>query len=294
YDQFPLRVAEASLWDPASPPRREPLVVYGAAVDLTDARRRAVLHAVELYASLTADPRRLLGDGTPGHGLVAGVSLLDGRPRTVPAATVFPRRRRSAPSGLTGVAARLSWPEAVEAALLDQWTDLVVRSPDLRGQDPPRIDPAALCLDEVGARFRDVLDLLGREYAVHDMTADKRVPTFAFTLSGRTVAYRSGVTAASAVRDGLLQLLLAYQASATGQPEYAPEPVRQLPSAPREHTAPSFEPPSAEPSAEQRRRILVETFEAAGRTPVLIPLDHDPAVVRALPYVLRVVVLADG
>ena len=281
YDQFPLRVAEASLWDPSAPPGREPLSVYGAAIDLADARRQAILRAIGRHASLMAGAR--LG-GDP----VAGVSLLDGTPRTVPASALLPSAE---PGGVTGVAAALSWQDAVEAALLDQWTELVVRSPEPRGP-AARIDLAGLPPDEPGARFRDVLDLLGREYAVHDLTADERVPTFAFTLSGRTVAYSSGLTAAEAIRAGLPRLLLAYQASATGQPEYAPEPVPQVPLDGAGSTR-AVASSDAAPSGQRRRSVLVEAFQAAGRTPVVVPLDHDPAVARALPYVLQVVLLSD-
>jgi hypothetical protein len=63
---------------------------------------------------------------------------------------------------------------------------------------------------------------------VHDVTGSLGVPTFACSLAGRTVSYGCGVSGTLALRDGLLRLLLAYQALANDEPAYAPAAVPDL------------------------------------------------------------------
>jgi len=190
------------------------------------------------------------------------------------------------PEPPTGVAAAGSWRAALERGLLQHCLDLTVAAAGEPDRPFPPVDVAGAALDDLGSRHRELLDMTRSRYAVHDVTALPGVPAFAFSLWGRTVAYRAGVTAADAIRDGLEQLLLAYQAPFNPRPPYAPPPVPQLPG-PGEARPPGAAPARAE-APDDRIGALVVALESAGRRPFARPLDRDPAVRAVLPYVLAV------
>jgi hypothetical protein len=126
---------------------------------------------------------------------------------------------------------------------------------------------------------------LGEPVTVHDVTGPLGVPTFACQLAGRTVAYGCATSAADALADGLGQLLLAYQARADAQPAYAPAPVPDLPA----HLRGSATRP-VEPGPPLGVPDLVAAMARRGCRAAAVPLDHDPEVHRAMPYVAHVVV----
>ena len=97
---------------------------------------------------------------------------------------------------------------------------------------------------------------------------------------------------AEALRDGLEQALLACQACAYNQSDYAPQPVLQLPeslrgdhSQPLETSEPSVRPPVAD------QRSIVDALHQLGWIPVVVPLNHDPEMSQIMPYVVNVVLV---
>jgi len=71
--------------------------------------------------------------------------------------------------------------------------------------------------------------VLRERLEVYDVTGSPRVPTLAFRLDGVTVAYASGFSFGDALRDGLAEVLLFYQAQGDGEAPYAPAPVPPIP-----------------------------------------------------------------
>lgn len=260
--QFPLRVLESN-------------GVYGAGVDSADARADAVFRAVAEYAAGTVDARRLLdGEGWPLSDVgprwleappepawTLGKSLVDGDVELVPTSLVFSADR-------VGVAAGREWTTAVTDALLSHCLHRTVTAISAAGEPFPLVDLPP-------SRHLDLLAAAGREIAVYDVTDGSAVPTFAFCLDGRTVAYRNHLDPLRAIEDGLLHTLLAHQ--------LAVPPVPDLPAQRRSSRA---EPVGG---AALPQSALVDVLRDNG--PVVVPLDHDPAVAELLPYVLRVVLL---
>jgi hypothetical protein len=260
--QFPLRVLESN-------------GVYGVGVDSADARADAVFQAVAEYAAGAVDARRLLdGEGWPLSDVgprwleappepawTLGKSLVDGDVELVPTSLVFSADR-------VGVAAGREWTTAVTDALLSHCLHRTVTAISAAGEPFPLVDLPP-------SRHLDLLAAAGREIAVYDVTDGSAVPTFAFCLDGRTVAYRNHLDPLRAIEDGLLHTLLAHQ--------LAVPPVPDLPAQRRSSRA---EPVGG---AALPQSALVDVLRDNG--PVVVPLDHDPAVAELLPYVLRVVLL---
>jgi hypothetical protein len=81
----------------------------------------------------------------------------------------------------------------------------------------------------------------------------------------------------------------AVQARVHDQPGYAPPPGSALPVRRRgDRPAPVPDSPPLTVG------ILAARLRAAGRTPVVVPLDHDPGLVRIVPYLVNVVLLDGG
>jgi hypothetical protein len=244
-------------------------------VDSADARADAVFQAVAEYAAGAVDARRLLdGEGWPLSDVgprwleappepawTLGKSLVDGDVELVPTSLVFSADR-------VGVAAGREWTTAVTDALLSHCLHRTVTAISAAGEPFPLVDLPP-------SRHLDLLAAAGREIAVYDVTDGSAVPTFAFCLDGRTVAYRNHLDPLRAIEDGLLHTLLAHQ--------LAVPPVPDLPAQRRSSRA---EPVGG---AALPQSALVDVLRDNG--PVVVPLDHDPAVAELLPYVLRVVLL---
>lgn len=283
FAQLPLNVAAVTV---SSPPR----LVTGAGPTMGEARWRAVLAGIAGYCATALDPARLTGptgravavgrarpvdDATRLAGRrLWGCRLADGRPRLVAATAVFD-------ADMTGVAARYDWAGAVSAGLFDHCARLTAAS--VTGA-VGLLDPYALRPDDEALAYLEMLAVLGVAPRVYDVTGPLRVPTLAFVARGRTIAYVSAPQPADALADGLRAVLLDEQSSRAGQPEYAPPPVRQL----------SLDTPDvgfATPPDGCTVAQVVSALVAAGLDPVVVPLDHDPAVHDVLPYVARVVMV---
>jgi hypothetical protein len=110
------------------------------------------------------------------------------------------------------------------------------------------------------------------------------VPTLAFCLDGAAVAYASGFSFTDALRDGLAEVLLAYQAQASHEPGYAPPAVPPVPVRGRVPRA------AACPAWSTDEATVAARLAQLGWTAVAVPLDHDPGVTASImPYLVNVV-----
>ncbi|OLB64232.1 MAG: hypothetical protein AUI10_12015 [Actinobacteria bacterium 13_2_20CM_2_72_6] len=83
--------------------------------------------------------------------------------------------------------------------------------------------------------------------------------------------------------------MLAYQSELADEPDYRPPAVPDLPEGTRGDSPPR---PIRDGDSDRAGRFarLVDALAARGGPPVAVPLDHDPGLSAALPFVVRVVV----
>lgn len=306
--QLPLHVTTATVSDPvgllgAGLPRP---VVQGAGPDFETARYRAAMAALATYASIMVDPRRLIsaaGDplsppeqavpadaatwSRPARQAAArAVDLSDGRVVAIPAGHVFPALSEVDGEYVApvGVAAGYSWAEAVTSGLLAHCRRLTVAEAVAAGSPFPRVDPASGPGRDDVARCLALLDAIGEDFALHDVTGTLGVPTIACCLGADTVGYASATSHGDAVAGALQTVLLAYQARANGEPVYHPPSVPDLPPALRGRN-----PSGAAARATHDEASLVSALAAAGHRALAVPLDHDDEVFAVCPYLVRVV-----
>lgn len=266
FTQVPLNVTEAV-------PRAEGAApVHGAGTGFATARRGAALRGLASYAAHRPDERRY----GPG-GTVWGWAPDARRAEAVAACRVF------ATDHEVGVAARLSWDDAVADGLAQHCVRLALRDV-AQGRSRPRpvrLRPDALATGE--ARLLDLLSSSRGSVEVADIGEALGVPVLAWWQGGRLAATTCGETA---VVEGLRAVLLDRQAVMTGEPAYAPARWTQF-------GAPVAGDESAELPVPAGPERMVEALRSRGARPLVVPLDHDPAVHEVLPFVVRVVI-ADG
>lgn len=307
FAQMPLAIAQVRVSDPVlliNPGVPLP-VVTGTGLSLPEARRAAVMRGLATYGTLMVDPRRLRirGDshgvtGDPAadlaslragqwSGLAWGHGLADGRPHALAAEAVFPALRcvQTSYSPPPGAAAGYSWDEAVRGGLIGQCRQLTLTEigGNRRRFHPIRWDDAAL--DARGRRYRSMAKVIGQKLRVYNVTGSLRVPTLAFCLDDVTVAYASGFSFGDALRDGLAEVLLFYQAHAEGSADYAPTRVPPIPERGRLSALVACPTWSTEVAATAARLARL------GWNAVAVRLDHDPGVTGdVLPHLVNVVV----
>ncbi|MEV7676667.1 YcaO-like family protein [Streptomyces sp. NPDC088752] len=283
--QLPLRVSHVSVPHPVF--RDSAVTVYGSAIDFVQARHRAMHHAVELYAAALYNPRRANPDGT-----VWGLRLPDDGAEPVDAAKVFLTTEQEWRAGVPiGTACGRTWDEALTTGLLRHCEELTVANAAGSEQPRPRVDLAALAVDDEVAHLVRLLEVTGADITVHDVTdPELRVPTLVFDLDGTTVACAAGLDFVDAAVTGLERTLLRWQADHNDEPGYAPIPVPPLPDAPCDdkESLPHQIDLRTDPVQQ-----LVAALLRAGWRPVAVPLDHDPALTALAPYVLRIVLVHD-
>ncbi|TWF91163.1 putative thiazole-containing bacteriocin maturation protein [Kitasatospora viridis] len=265
YEQLPLFVSEVLVSDPVGL-AGGPFPVHGCGDSVIESRQRAVRHAFERYAAVMVDSRK--GDR------LTGLDVRTGEPVAVDAAQVFPARTAASGS---------DWPEAVRAAVVAAATEGVAAALSTATDPLPRLDLDGAELTERAARYRKLLEIVEESFEVHDLSALLGLPTFAFTTPQGTVAYTSDLEVCVALEQGLEQTLLAYQSRSADQPGYAPAPVPELPEHLRGETA-------ARPVSVTLDEVVARLAGDGGRV-VAVPLDHDPALARLCPFVVRAVVV---
>lgn len=308
--QRPLHVTAARVRMPVAPQSGLGYTVTATGFTYQAARCGAALRGLAAAASLLVDPRRLVGldarplfpsggdpeallrslRSDPDRGAATWGALLDqpGDARLVPAADAFPLL---APGPLSarppaGVAGGYDWREAVTRGLLAHCRGLTEAEANRGDATYQSVDLAAVELDATGVRCRELLARLGELPDTYDITGSLGVPTVACYLAGAPIASGTGMTAASAVSDGLLRVVRAVQARVHRQPGYAPAPGPAMAAERRgRRRSPLVEAPLLDTTA------LAARLRAAGRTPVAVPLDHDPGLARIAPYLVNVLLL---
>ncbi|MGR6917683.1 YcaO-like family protein [[Actinomadura] parvosata] len=283
--QSPVAVCQAVVSDPFGvlpgwAPARQ---AVGWGPDQRTARLRCLLAALATYGAPALDH-------PDGEGVVWGVSLPDGRPRTVPTTALgLPGRppRPTAPAAAfgggseerppVGTGAGLSWAEALAAGLRAHCEDLLrdhLSNAPQAATLPAPIDPPH---DPEAEALSRQLALAGEAPDVHDLTAVLGVPAVALMVPGQEAQVSVAATLPDALRDGLERLLLRWQSRAPGQHVYArPHPLWA---------------PDGDPA--QAVRAMAGALRRAGKAPVAVPLHADPEVSRLLPFVVRIVLLDD-
>ncbi len=320
--QVPLRVCAVSVSDPVGLRRPSapapPAVAVGAGLDFATARFRAALRSFALYGSLMVDPRRLVSsDGVPLCGpdddprqALARITdsdtpshvwtreLSGGPARLVDALAVFPALAHCAYlpgqqggaqpyQGPVGAAAGYDWHDAVETGLLEQCHQQTLAGVMSATAPFPRVDLASAWLDVAGSRYRAMVTAIGAQADIYDVTGPLGVPTVACCWAGEPVAAASGVTFSDALRNVLERALLAHQARVNDQWTYAPiPPVLSERLRGTDSRLVNDEPPVS--VADMTTRLYAD-----GLRPLVVPLDHDPEVNAAMPYVVRVVFAND-
>ncbi|MGW3134887.1 hypothetical protein [Streptomyces sp. NPDC001139] len=281
--QLPLRVSRVSLPHPLD---HTPSAVYGVAIEFDEARYRAVRRAVELYGTAMYDHRRTNLDGT-----VWGMRLSDGEAVPVSSSKVFDATDRTWAAGpQAGTACGRSWNDAVTAGLLRHCEELTIASAALREHTGPSVDLASLTADDEVAHLLRLLEIAGVAVTAHEITDPLlRVPTLAIRANGSVTARAAGLDLLSAAVTGLERTLLSWQAERNGEPWYAPATPPPLPDIPS-----GGEPLSHSPDLRTDPvRELDAALGRAGHRPVVVPLNHDPALAKLAPYALRIVLTHD-
>ncbi|WP_274563338.1 hypothetical protein [Streptomyces spiramyceticus] len=226
--------------------------------------------------AIVSDPRGVLPAGSPAVSVIGwGSDRSSARLRTVLAAlsgyqALAAVGAASAPYvAPVGVAAGLSWPQAVAAGLAQQ-CEAVLRQVSLA--EFPTVAPLA---DAQVAHLVALLETAGERVRIHDLCGVLEVPAYA--VAGAAPACAS--TAPAAMRFALERALLAWQSRTERQPDYADVPVRWV-----GDDCP--DPQSAEAFADRMTAALTR----AGRTPRVRPLVSDSEVARLLPFTVHVAV----
>lgn len=275
--------------------------VVAVNVDTREASIRAAQKACERYAASFVDQRRLLSSETVQQSAFPVISTGEARTRAgelwtwaldlrtrqacaVPASAVF-----AAPGASErGVASGKTWEEALCLALLDRCNELTVKHARDVQQAYPRVDLAQVSMTSEGTHLVRLLQAAGARIAVYDVTGALQVPTFATCLDEKIVACTSDCDSARALCVGLEQALRQYQSAQFQQPDYALPPVPDLPENLRgtQLSVPHYTLPD---EWSDRLEWLLGRLRANGWSAFAVPLDHDAALVRVLPFIARVI-----
>jgi len=299
--QLPLHVTATTVSDPVgllgSAPRP---VATGAGLTFEQARYRAALAALACVGSLTVDPRLLRNEAgcpwssaPPEQGLpvlghetawVGAFDLVDYTPRLVPAATAFPALSGPAAPyrAPLGAVAGYSWTEAVAEGMVAHAAALTLAGITQAPAPFGRIDPTTLSVDPELEYCLAMVDALNEELTLYDVTGPLGVPTVVGMLSAGATAHGAGLTHTAAAATCLRDLVLIRQAEVNGQPIYAPPRSTPVELRLRGDWTVST---GGGCSVEQ----IVKALAEQGHRPLAVPLDHDPTLHAALPFIVQVV-----
>ncbi|RNL84185.1 hypothetical protein [Halostreptopolyspora alba] len=283
HTQLPLNITQVSVSDPFGARGYRPVQVLGAGRDVAASRRAATWEAFAVYASITRDDR-LLHSAPTGGGAVWGSGLDDGGVVSVPVADAFPALAREGAPYVrpVGLACGRDWNTTVAEGLL-QWACRHTVAERARRPEPPRVwDPGSEDVTDAAGVYRSMLDAGHVPVHLYDVTGSLGVPTLALRDGEADIAHASGLTKADALERVLRRAVLWLQQRTVGEPVYAPPPVPPLTTAADE--------PAELPDAAERDPVspLARSMLELGKRPVVIPLDHDPALSHVLPFVVQV------
>lgn len=307
--QAPLAVYQVTLSNPMFRKSQDAaLRVVAASTEPAGARLQVAQKACERYAANLLACRRLLPAEMVAHQtsptaqwsgqtLPSDVKMwtwaLDLHQQQVclvPAEQVFPILQKQERAMLTrerGIASGMIWEEAICQAIFDWCNYLTVEHLQEAQQAYPQIDLATMPMSPEALHLHRLLTSAGAQITIYDVTGSLRVPTFATCIDGKVVAYSTHGDAAQALRMGLQQALQQCQAEQYRQPAYALAPVPDFPVHLRSEqlSVPRFAFPDA---WSDRQEHLLQQLQANGLHACAVPLDHDPALARVLPCVVRV------
>jgi len=305
--QAPLAIYTATLCDPTllrSWPEVLTLAVQQGETE--DGRLQVIGDVCARYAACVADPRQLFPlsavpalvasdaqamSACPDHQLWTwALDLQTRQVRPVPAAHAFPAHFSPDQASVCGVAWGFSWEEAVCRAVLDWCAALTGAQVRQAPEAYTRVDLSELCLPVAAQHLSHLLHTApGESCALYDVTGALGVPTMAVCLGEQVVAYISDCDPVQAVSLGLQRVLQCVQAGQWRRLANVDPPVPDLPLALRSRQL--CVPRSLCPQGWSDRLVwLVQGLQADGWCALAIPLDHDPAMARILPFLVRVLV----
>jgi hypothetical protein len=255
---------------PAEPAPDEPFDV--SAARLVDSRTGVLGELSERdYAQLPLNIAAATVAGRSGPAIGAGPTPALARTRAAVRGLVSYLTPEVEPGcGPAAVGTGATQEEALSAALSDLCAGLTAAE---SGRCVP-LDPAGLVGDDEAAAYRVMADILGLRLRVHDVTGPLGLPTLAYGVGNRTIAYVSAPTAGATLAAGLRAVLLDEQSRRHGQPDYARSPTGACGPVPA-------------PSTTSR---VAEVLAAQGRAPRVVALNHDPVVWSVLGHAVGVTV----
>ncbi|BCK73553.1 hypothetical protein Srufu_075060 [Streptomyces libani subsp. rufus] len=288
--QLPLRQARALIAVPSW--ADGPLVVTASGPDFATARHRTALKAIGAYGAVTVDPRCLHVHSRSGGRLphdpddvirlirageadarLWGIRLEDAQPCLVDAREAFPVLSEGSMLP-TGLGYGLDWTTMTSVAVLAQCRATVLAGP--REVSGPRVGQDVIDADPVSKRYRRLLTALGHDVRLIDLSGRAGVPTVAVMANGAAIQVKCRLRLVEAVRASLEAVLMAAQSG---------RPLSCLGRKVRESTT-QWSPPQ-----DASLDDAVSALRQTGQTPVLVPLNHDPAMNRITPYAGNVVLI---
>ncbi len=314
YTQLPFMMCKAVISNPMPQENLgNPLTVLGMGNRLSASRRRAALRACEVYASSIVDqrllPSREMQQDLPVQAdrFICDVPLAEvkewvwasdlhtGQACLVPASFAYPGLRGLSPLSESrfGIGSGMSWAEALCRGLLNLCQHLTITQLcDDRYQPYPQVDLATTPLEPEGTSQRHILeyilDKMNETLTVYDVTGLLQVPTFAFCLEDKTIAYSTQFTVAQALRDGLETALISWQLSREQTPVVPTVPDLPLVLRGNDISIPSYEVPQGWP---ERLKWLQLILRKKQWSAFAVPLDHDPALRKIQPYIAYVLLM---
>ena len=303
--QAPLAVYKVHLSHPMLKFQTEPFSVFAVSTDTSDARMCAAQKACVRYAAAIVDRRRLVPHeivqqqpfpvistdqliGIKPHSLESelwtwALDLQMQQAVLVPAPYVFSSLCRQE----QGMASGKTWEEAICLALLDWCNYLTVELLLEAQQAYMQIDLVRTPMTSEGLHLYHLLKTTGEQITIYDVTGALQVPTFATCLGDKIIAYSTHCDVVQALSRGLEQALQHYQSEFFQQFGYAVPPVPDLPSILRSDQLSVLQYTSPD-TWSARQEWLLQRLQSNGLRAFAIPLDHDPALVQVLPFIVRV------
>jgi putative thiazole-containing bacteriocin maturation protein len=262
--QVPLRAARVDLRLPSGETE-----VVACGMDLTAARAAAARRACELVAATTIDPARL----GPGGG-VWGVGLRDGEVREVPSGDVF--RPEMAVSGPT-------WEAALRQGLLRIAAVRARHGLAGTARPFPEVALQPQPLTDRGRALLRMLEALGGDPYVLNLT-DGRLPILASGTGDMLIAVHADTDPVVALEDALESVVRHCQSELAERPlTDGPQPV----ALPPDRRGPAG---GGLPSAyDSDLAGLADEVLADGDDLLVVPLDHEPALVAFWPHIVALV-----